>query len=112
VDACQIYDCFTYTVEITLQDYGFFKPGEGRDWLQGGTIEPGGKMPVNTSGGQLSEAYYMGLTPIAEGAMQIMGRCGQRQLGPATKTKSPEIILCSDNGGILQSHACILLRRL
>jgi len=67
---------------------------------------------VNTSGGQLSEAYYMGLTPIAEGAMQIMGRCGQRQLGPATKTKSPEIILCSDNGGILQSHACILLRRL
>ncbi|HOU51657.1 MAG TPA: thiolase family protein [Smithella sp.] len=112
VDACQIYDCFTYTVEITLQDYGFFKPGEGRDWLQDGTIEPGGRMPVNTSGGQLSEAYYMGLTPIAEGAMQIMGRCGQRQLGPATKTKSPEIILCSDNGGILQSHACILLRRL
>ena len=112
VDACQIYDCFTYTVEITLQDYGFFKPGEGRDWLQGGTIEPGGRMPVNTSGGQLSEAYFMGLTPIAEGVMQIMGRCGKRQLGPVTHTKSPEIILCSDNGGTLQSHSCILLRRL
>lgn len=112
VDACQIYDCFTYTVEITLQDYGFFKPGEGRDWLQGGTIEPGGRMPVNTSGGQLSEAYYMGLTPIAEGAMQIMGRCGKRQLGPQTGTKTPEIMLCSDNGGILWSHSSILLRRL
>ncbi len=112
VDACQIYDCFTYTVELTLQDYGFFKPGEGRDWLHGGTIEPGGRMPVNTSGGQLSEAYFMGLTPISEGAMQIMGRCGERQLGPGTRTKPPEIILCSDNGGILQSHACILLRRL
>ena len=112
VDACQIYDCFTYTVEITLQDYGFFGPGEGHDWLRNGTIEPGGGMPVNTSGGQLSEAYFMGLTPIAEGAMQIMGRCGKRQLGPATGTKSPEIILCSDNGGILQSHSCILLRRL
>ncbi|MFW6237425.1 MAG: thiolase family protein [Desulfosudaceae bacterium] len=112
VDACQIYDCFTYTVEITLQDYGFFGPGEGRDWLSGGTIAPGGRMPVNTSGGQLAEAYFMGLTPIAEGAMQIMGRCGRRQLGPETGTKPPEIILCSDNGGILQSHSCLVLRRL
>ena len=112
VDACEIYDCFTYTVEITLQDYGFFGPGEGEDWFKGGTIEPGGRMPVNTSGGLLSEAYYMGITPLSEAAMQIMGRCGQRQLGPQTKTRSPEIILCSDNGGILQSHSCCILRRL
>ena len=112
IDACQIYDCFSYTVEITLQDYGFFGPGEGEDWFQGGTIAPGGRLPVNTSGGQLSEAYFMGLTQIAEGAMQIMGRCGERQLGPKTDTKEPEIILCSDNGGILQTHACIILRRL
>lgn len=112
VDACQIYDCFTYTVEITLQDYGFFEPGGGREWLQGGTIEPGGRMPVNTSGGQLSEAYHMGLTPLAEGVMQIMGRCGDRQLGPATGNKTPEIILCSDNGSILQSHSTTVLRRL
>jgi acetyl-CoA acetyltransferase len=112
VDACEIYDCFTYTVEITLQDYGFFGPGEGEDWFKGGTIEPGGSMPVNTSGGLLSEAYYMGLTPLSEAAMQIMGRCGQRQLGPQTKTKSPEIILCSDNGAILQSHLCYILRTL
>jgi len=111
IDACEIYDCFTYTVEITLQDYGFFGPGEGEDWLKNGTIEPGGRMPVNTSAGQLSEAYYMGLTPLSEAAMQLMGRCGKRQLGPATDTKSPEIILCSDNGGILQTHSCVLLRR-
>ena len=112
VDACEIYDCFTYAVEITLQDYGFFGPGEGKDWFKGGTIEPGGRMPVNTSGGQLSEAYFMGLTPLAESVMQIMGRCGDRQLGPKTKTKEPEIILCSDNGGSLQSHMTIILRRL
>ena len=49
VDACEIYDCFSYAVEITLQDYGFFGPGEGEDWFKGGTIEPGGRMPVNTS---------------------------------------------------------------
>jgi acetyl-CoA acetyltransferase len=111
IDACQIYDCFSYTVEITLQDYGFFGPGEGRDWFQGGTIEPGGRMPVNTSGGQLSEAYQMGLTPLTEGVMQLMGRCGERQLGPKTGNKTPEIILCSDNGGLLQTHACYILRR-
>jgi acetyl-CoA acetyltransferase len=111
IDACEIYDCFTYTVEITLQDYGFFGPGEGEDWLKNGTIEPGGRMPVNTSGGQLSEAYFMGLTPLSEAAMQLMGRCGKRQLGPATHTKSPQIILCSDNGAILQTHSCIILRR-
>jgi acetyl-CoA acetyltransferase len=111
IDACEIYDCFTYTVEITMQDYGFFEPGEGEDWFKGGTIEPGGRMPVNTSGGQLSEAYYMGLTPIAEAVMQLMGRCGERQLGTINQTKSPEVILCSDNGGILQTHSCIILRR-
>ena len=111
IDACQIYDCFTYTVELTLQDYGFFKYGEGEDWFKGGTIAPGGRMPMNTSGGQLSEAYFMGLTPISEAVMQLMGRCEDRQLGPKTGTREPGIILCSDNGGILQSHACCIFRR-
>ena len=112
IDACEIYDCFTYTVEITLQDYGFFGPGEGEDWFKGGTIAPGGRLPVNTSGGLLSEAYFMGLTPLTEAVMQLMGRCGERQLGPKTGTKEPEIILVSDNGGIFQTHSCIILRRL
>ena len=110
IDACEIYDCFTYTVEITLQDYGFFGPGEGEAWFKDGTIEPGGSMPVNTSGGQLSEAYYMGLTPLSEAAMQLMDRCGDRQLGPNTQTRSPDIVLCSDNGAVLQTHSCIILR--
>lgn len=112
IDACEIYDCFTYTVEITLQDYGFFGPGEGEDWFKNGTIEPGGSTPVNTSGGQLSEAYFMGLTQLTEATMQLMGRCGERQLGPRTNTRTPEILLCSDNGGILQTHATAILRRL
>jgi len=54
----------------------------------------------------------MGLTPLTEGVMQIMGRCGERQLGPKTMTKEPEIILVSDNGGVFQSHATTILRRL
>ena len=112
VDACQIYDCFTYTVEITLQDYGFFQPGEGEDWFKDGRTGPGGAIPVNTSGGLLSEAYMMGLTPLTEGVLQLMGRCGPRQLGPATGTETPQIILCSDNGAVLQTHATTILRRL
>jgi len=112
IDACQIYDCFTYTVEVTLQDYGFFGPGEGQHWFAGGTIAPGGRLPVNTSGGQLSEAYYMGLTPLSEAAMQLMGRCGERQLGPATGTRTPRIILVSDNGAVLQTHTCCILGRI
>ena len=112
IDACQIYDCFTYTVEITLQDYGFFAPGEGKDWFKDGHTAPGGALPVNTSGGQLSEAYFMGLTPITEAAMQLMGRCGDRQLGLKTGTKTPDIILCSDNGAVLQTHSSIILGRL
>jgi len=112
IDACEIYDCFTYTVEITLQDYGFFEPGEGLDWFKDGMIEPGGRLPINTSGGQLAEAYFMGLTPLTEAAMQLMGRCGDRQLGPKTNNKAPEIILCSDNGGILQTHCCTILSKI
>lgn len=112
IDACEIYDCFTYTVEITLQDYGFFGPGEGQDWFKGGTIAPGGKLPVNTSGGLLAEAYFMGLTPITEAVMQLMGRCGDRQLGLKTGTREPKIILCSDNGATFQTHCCSVLGRL
>ncbi len=111
IDACEIYDCFTYTVESTLQDYGFFEPGEGQDWFKNGTIVPGGRLPVNTSGGLLTEAYFMGLTPLTEAVMQLMGRCGDRQLGAKNNTKEPEIILCSDNGATFQTHSCVILRR-
>ncbi len=112
IDACEIYDCFTYTVELTMQDYGFFKPGEGKDFFKDGATAPGGKLPVNTSGGLLAEAYFMGLTHVSEGVMQLMNRCGKRQLGALTNTKEPEIILCCDNGGVLQSHCTIILRKL
>jgi acetyl-CoA acetyltransferase len=111
IDACQIYDCFSYTVEITLQDYGFFGPGEAKDWFRDGATAPGGRLPVNTGGGLLAESYCMGMTPVSEAVMQLMGRCDHRQLGDPTNTKPPEIILCSDNGAVFQSHATLILRR-
>lgn len=109
VDACQLYDCFTYTVEATLRDYGLFQPGESKDFFTPERIGPGGTLPVNTSGGMLSEGYFMGLTPVTEAVLQLRGVCGQRQLGSAPGTRAPRIILCSDNGGVLQSHCTILL---
>jgi len=112
IDACEIYDCFTYTVELTMQDYGFYGPGEARSFFGEGRTAPGGKLPVNTSGGLLSEAYHMGLTPLTEGVMQLMGRCGHRQLGVLPWTKKPEIVLCSDNGGVFQTHCTVILGKL
>lgn len=105
ISACEIYDCFTYTVELTLQSYGFFKPGEGKDFFKDGRTGPGGEFPVNTSGGLLSEVYYMGFTPLTEAVVQLMGRCGERQI------KDPHYILSSGNGGILQTHSTVILRR-
>ncbi|MEE8418946.1 MAG: thiolase family protein [Dehalococcoidales bacterium] len=105
ISAAEIYDCFTYTVEITLQSYGFFGPGEGKDFFKNGRTGPGGEFPVNTSGGLLSEVYYMGFTPLTEGVMQMRGQCGERQI------KDPNYILCSSNGGILQTHGTIILGR-
>jgi acetyl-CoA acetyltransferase len=111
VDACELYDCFTFTVEHTLRDCGFFKHGESADWLRRERIGPGGSLPVNTSGGMLSEAYCMGMTPVSEGVMQLMGRCGERQLGVLPGTKKPSLILCTDNGGVLQSNCTMILER-
>ena len=111
IDACELYDCFTYTVESTLRDYGFFQPEETKDWLKAERIGPGGEMPVNTSGGMLSESYFMGLTPLSEAVMQLQNRCGARQLGTVPGSKTPELILCSDNGGVLQSHLTMVLER-
>lgn len=111
IDALEIYDCFTHTVEATISDYGFFKPNESKEWLTRERIGPGGSMPVNTSGGMLSEGYFMGLTPLSEAVMQLMGRCGERQLGEKTRTKDPEYIMVSDNGAVFQSHNAMILRK-
>jgi acetyl-CoA acetyltransferase len=111
IDACEFYDCFTYTVEVELMDYGFFGRGEGKDFLKADRIGPGGDFPLNTSGGLLSEAYQMGFTPLTEAVVQLRGEAGERQLGKPTGTKEPEIILVGNNGGVMQTHSTVILRR-
>jgi len=74
VDVALIYDHFTPMVVMQLEDYGFCAKGEGGPFVESGAIRyEGGSIPVNTHGGQLSEAYIIGMTHVVEGVEQIRG---------------------------------------
>ncbi|HXK25732.1 MAG TPA: lipid-transfer protein [Myxococcota bacterium] len=73
VDAAILYDAFTSIVLFQLEAYGFCKRGEAKDFVQNGNIEVGGRLPVNTHGGQLSEAYIHGMNGVNEGVRLIRG---------------------------------------
>jgi acetyl-CoA acetyltransferase len=73
VDVAQLYDCFTITVLLQLEDYGFAKRGEGGAFAAGGGIGLDGPLPCNTSGGHLSEGYIHGMNHIVEGVRQVRG---------------------------------------
>lgn len=103
VDVCQIYDCYTFTVLVTLEDYGFCAKGEGGAFAASGALGPGGTLPVNTGGGQLSAYYMWGMTPLSEAVIQARGHGGDRQ------APRNEVILVSGNGGILDHHATLVV---
>ena len=73
IDVAQIYDCFTITVLLQLEDWGFCKKGEGGPFVAGGEVELDGTIPINTGGGHLSEGYIHGMNHIVEGVRQIRG---------------------------------------
>ncbi len=73
VQTAVIYDHFTPFVLQQLEEFGFCKRGEAKDFIAGGTIELGGKLPINTHGGQLGEAYLHGMNGIAEAVRQVRG---------------------------------------
>lgn len=73
VDAAVIYDAFTPIVLWQLESFGFCKPGEGADFVRDGALSLDGRLPTNTHGGQLSEAYIHGMNGVNEGVRLIRG---------------------------------------
>jgi acetyl-CoA acetyltransferase len=73
VQVAQIYDAFTPEVILSLEGYGFCERGDGGPFTEDGALQLGGRLPVNTSGGSLSEAYIHGFNHINEAVRQIRG---------------------------------------
>lgn len=103
VDVVELYDCYTFTVLVSLEDYGFCAKGEGGPFVASGVLGPGGKLQLNTGGGQLSGYYLWGMTPVAEAIVQVRGQGGERQ------ADQHDIALVSGNGGVLDHHATLVL---
>jgi acetyl-CoA acetyltransferase len=103
VDVLELYDCYTFTVLITLEDYGLCGKGDGGPFAASGVLGPGGKLRVNTGGGQLSGYYMWGMTPLSEAVIQARGQAGERQ------AEAHDIVLVSGNGGVLDHHSTLVL---
>jgi len=108
IDVAELYDCFTITVLIELEDLGFCKKGEGGAFVEGGRIELGGQLPVNTHGGLLSQSQVgraSSLFHVMEAVTQLRGEAGDRQV------PSAKLAVAHGNGGILSTHCTLIFGR-
>ncbi len=102
IDVAQIYDCFTIAALMTLESYGFCAKGEGGRFVEDGRIEIGGDLPINTSGGLLSETGMPGLQLVIEGVRQMRGES-------VNQVKDARTCAVSNQGGIMHTHSTLIL---
>ena len=105
VDVLGLYDAFTITPILFLEDLGFCPKGDGGPFVGGGRTGPGGPLPVNTNGGGLSYQHpgMYGMLLLVEVVRQLRGECGERQVDDC------HVALAHGNGGVLSSQCTALL---
>jgi acetyl-CoA acetyltransferase len=103
VDVAEIYDCFSAVCLMTLEGLGLVKRGEAGPFMASDDSTWGGKMPVNTHGGLLCEGYLHGMNTVAEAALQVQGRCGDRQASRAD-------VVVATSGALMDGSALVLQR--
>ena len=105
MDTVHVYDAFTISALIQLEDLGFCEKGEGGAFVEDGRIAPGGELPVNTNGGGLSYCHpgMLSMFLLLEAVQQLRGEAGDRQIPGA------ELSLVNGMGGTLAGHATAVL---
>jgi len=102
VDVAQLYDCFTISVILQLEAYGFCARGEGGPFAASGAIRRDGSLPINTGGGHLSEGYVHGMNHIVQAVRQLRGEADMQIEGAET---------CLCTGGPLPVGSSVVFRR-
>ncbi|WP_249010674.1 thiolase family protein [Conexibacter sp. DBS9H8] len=104
IRVAQLYDCFTITPLMILEDYGFCKKGQGGAFVENGNIEVGGQLPINTSGGLLAETGMPGMQLVIEGVRQVRGTSTSQVPGDG-----PCVV--ANQGGVMHTHSTLVLGR-
>lgn len=107
VHMVEIYDCYTITVLLSLEDGGFCAKGQGMQFLRDHDLTFKGDFPMNTHGGQLSygqSGSAGGMSQVIEAMQQIQGRAGERQL------KRHDLAYVSGTGGVMSEQGALILR--
>lgn len=107
IDAVQLYDCYTITVLLSIEDSGFCAKGEGMSFVAGSDLTYGGDFPVNTHGGQLGfgqAGLSGGFSQVLEAVRQVRGEAHGRQV------RDCNTVYCSGTGGIMSEQTALIVQ--